>query len=73
MPFFDQSLDLKLARIERKVDLIIEHLGIEGVDELSPEVRAALQAGRKIEAIKLYRAETGAGLREAKEFIESQH
>jgi ribosomal protein L7/L12 len=33
-------------------------------------VESALAAGRKIEAIKLYRQEHGVGLREAKEAIE---
>jgi len=33
-------------------------------------VESALAAGRKIEAIKLYRKEHGVGLREAKEAIE---
>jgi ribosomal protein L7/L12 len=33
-------------------------------------IRSALAAGRKIEAIKLYRESTGAGLVEAKAFVE---
>ena len=45
------------------------------VMELSEDqVRAitdSLLAGRKIEAIKIYREATGEGLKEAKEFIES--
>lgn len=31
----------------------------------------AIYAGRKIEAIKLYREETGQGLKESKEFVEA--
>jgi len=34
------------------------------------EITAAIYAGRKIEAIKIYRAETNEGLKEAKEFVE---
>ena len=34
-------------------------------------VESALHAGRKIEAIKLYREEHGVGLKEAKEAVES--
>ncbi len=34
-------------------------------------IRNALVAGRKIEAIKLYRECTGAGLREAKNYVET--
>lgn len=72
MGFFDQPTDARLARIERKLDMIIEHLGIEIPDHISPAIRQAIQDGRKIEAIKLYRDETGAGLREAKETIEAE-
>lgn len=35
-----------------------------------PEVREALDAGHKIEAIKLVRERTGLGLKEAKELVE---
>ena len=35
-----------------------------------PEIRAALDNGRKIEAIKLLRERTGLGLKEAKELVE---
>jgi len=38
---------------------------------LSARAVAALQAGRKIEAIKILRAETGIGLKEAKEKVEA--
>ncbi|MFO0892562.1 MAG: ribosomal protein L7/L12 [Isosphaeraceae bacterium] len=37
---------------------------------LQDELAALLRAGRKIEAIKLYRARTGAGLKEAKDAVE---
>lgn len=44
-------------------------------DEVSPEqneaICQAIYAGRKIEAIKLYREATGKGLKESKEFIEA--
>ena len=39
-------------------------------DETRDEINEAIFAGRKIEAIKLYREATGQGLLEAKEFIE---
>jgi ribosomal protein L7/L12 len=39
-------------------------------DDIEP-IRAALRAGNKIEAIKLYRQATGAGLAEAKRFVEA--
>ena len=34
------------------------------------EIAEAVRAGQKIKAIKLYRQSSGAGLKEAKEFIE---
>jgi len=36
----------------------------------SPEVRRALERGKKIEAIKLVRQRTGLGLKEAKDLVE---
>lgn len=68
---------VRLARLERKVDAILAHLGIEveeaeaggGADGMD-DIRALAESGRKIEAIKLYRERTGAGLAEAKEAVE---
>jgi hypothetical protein len=54
----------QLARLEKKVDLILKHLGLEYIEEtptcaLSLEVQAvARDPGRKIEAIKLHRKQT---------------
>jgi hypothetical protein len=62
----------RLAEIERKLDLVIDHLGIQEPEWSGPA--AALQelrAGRKIEAIKAYREATGASLREAKDAVEA--
>lgn len=43
----------------------------EGVlDELPPDVIAAVMAGRRVEAIKLLREETGLDLREAKRIVD---
>jgi len=59
------------SRLERKVDLILKHLGIDpnqGVDE---KIMELMKAGQKIEAIKLYREQTGVGLKEAKDYVES--
>ncbi len=61
----------RLVRIERKVDLIVAHLGLDPNQGVNPEVMERVKAGRKIEAIKLYRAQTGAGLKEAKDYVES--
>ena len=42
----------------------------ELTDDVRQHILNALVAGRKIEAIKLYRAATGKGLKEAKDFID---
>ena len=39
--------------------------------EISDQVIAAVDAGRKIEAIKILREETGLGLKEAKDVVDS--
>lgn len=39
--------------------------------DLSPEVLVLLAAGRKVEAVKLIRAETGLGLKEAKDLADA--
>lgn len=41
-----------------------------GSDSVSPEVRDLARRGRKIEAIKLHREQTGAGLKDAKDAVE---
>lgn len=40
-------------------------------DEKRDQINEAIFAGRKIEAIKLYRDATGEGLKESKDFIET--
>jgi len=63
----------QIARVERKLDLVLKHLGLE--TRLSVETPARVQElalmGRKIEAIKVLR-ETNPwmGLREAKDYVE---
>ncbi len=58
-----------LIRVEKKLDLILNHLGLK-FEPLTEEVRQAADAGKKIEAIKRYRQETGLGLAQAKKDIE---
>ncbi|MER8005174.1 MULTISPECIES: ribosomal protein L7/L12 [unclassified Streptomyces] len=62
--------DKRVARVERKLDLIIAHLGIDASEPWNDEVTALLRDGKKIQAIKVYREATGADLREAKEAVE---
>ena len=40
-------------------------------EELSPAVMSAIMSGKKIQAVKLLRQETGLGLREAKAIVDA--
>jgi ribosomal protein L7/L12 len=60
----------RIARVERKLDLIIDHLGLRQEDPRMVEVVALLRADKKIQAIKVYREITGADLKEAKDAVE---
>lgn len=61
----------RLARIERKLDVVLKQLGVDATTDVDPRVLELARSGQKIEAIKLYRTQTGAGLKEAKDFVES--
>jgi ribosomal protein L7/L12 len=61
-----------ISRVEGKLDRLLAQAGIayDLYANLPPGVEDALRRGEKIQAIKLYREATQAGLRDAKEFIE---
>jgi len=66
----------RLQRVERKLDLILKHLGIEDVEPAAGEglleqVRVLADCGDKIAAIKAHRELTGDGLAEAKQVVEA--
>ncbi|MGW4245664.1 hypothetical protein [Nocardia sp. NPDC004722] len=73
--FDNLRLERKLIRLERKIDLIIEHLGIAdptGTVNYT-EIDELLQRGKKIHAIKAYREQDPtASLVEAKDVIEAR-
>jgi ribosomal protein L7/L12 len=63
-----------VARLDRKLNLLLKQMNIpyEAALGLSERVKdLARDPSRKIEAIKVYREETGAGLKEAKEVVEA--
>ncbi|MCY1137974.1 hypothetical protein OWR29_08185 [Actinoplanes sp. Pm04-4] len=61
----------RLAAVERKLDAVMKHLGIEEPRAAEdPDVVAHLVKGEFIQAIKVYRERTGAGLAEAKDAVE---
>ncbi|MCX4576369.1 ribosomal protein L7/L12 [Streptomyces sp. NBC_01571] len=62
--------DRRIARVERKLDLILDHLGIQQAEPELEQVVALVRDGRKIQAIKAYREFTGVGLKEAKDAVE---
>jgi ribosomal protein L7/L12 len=64
------ALDRRLARIERQLGLIMQRLEIEEPESPLSTVIAELEQGRKIQAIKLYREQTGSGLAEAKAAVD---
>ena len=66
----ERRLTSLIRGLEAKVDRIAANLGLDAPATEPPEVRGLLQAGRKIEAIKVYREATGAGLAEAKQAVE---
>ena len=62
----------QLRAIDRRLRLVMDHLGVvEPTPALPPAVFEHLAAGRKIQAIKEYRAATGVGLKEAKDAVEA--
>ena len=60
----------RLAVIERKIDLVMEHLGVDP-EPAMPEVVRALEQGNKIAAVKAYRNATGADLKESKDAVDA--
>jgi hypothetical protein len=69
-----ENLTARIRGIERKLNALLRHHGVDPMLGLALSGRVKLLASdpeRKIEAIKAYRAETGAGLAEAKEAVEA--
>ena len=58
-----------INRINANINKIAKQVGVP--DTITDELKRLLIEGRKIEAIKKYRMATGAGLIEAKEYVDS--
>ncbi|MGO9465289.1 MAG: hypothetical protein ACLQIB_55800 [Isosphaeraceae bacterium] len=71
---FSSADAARIRRIERKLDLILEHLRIRCDEatrgDLSAEVRSLADEGRKIAAIKAHRELTGSSLVDAKRAVD---
>jgi ribosomal protein L7/L12 len=66
-----ERLDRRLLRLERKLQLVLDHLGIqERGSDLERQVDELLMEGGRIQAIKAYREATGVGLQEAKNAVD---
>ncbi|MEU2511180.1 ribosomal protein L7/L12 [Streptomyces syringium] len=63
-------LNRKIARLERKIDLIVEHLGVPDEEPELTRITELACSGEKIKAIKAYRELTGEGLKESKDAVE---
>ncbi|MBV9447870.1 MAG: hypothetical protein JO345_18445 [Streptosporangiaceae bacterium] len=76
----------RILRLERKVDFLFRRLGIDPSEALAQDDRLggwapesalpssfqeALSRGKTIQAIKIYREVTGAGIKEAKRAVEA--
>ncbi|CAL9477001.1 hypothetical protein [Streptomyces sp. enrichment culture] len=62
--------DRRLARVERKLDLVLGHLGLQEELPRREEIMALVREGRTVQAIKVYREATGADLLEAKQAVD---
>jgi ribosomal protein L7/L12 len=71
-----QYIDMRnrLIRLEGQVSFLFEHLGMTFVPEEQltddPNIVSALKKGDLLEAIKIYRGKTGAGMEEARKAVE---
>lgn len=61
-----------VSRLEAKLDALLKHHGVrfDPFADVPPPVLEALRRGKKIEAIREYRAATGVDLKEAKDYVE---
>ena len=69
--FYSTANGRNNRRLERKIDLILRHLGIDPNQNLDANIMELMKEGQKIQAVNLYREQTGAGLKDAKDHVES--
>jgi ribosomal protein L7/L12 len=69
------ELRQRIVKLENQIAFILQQQGLNYHEEenmgVSPEIINLMREGKKIQAIKLSRQETGAGLKQAKEFVDS--
>lgn len=80
-PVYSDDLDRRLSAVNARLAAIEAHLVVlsravgvpytpPATDVIPPEVVALAQAGKKLDAIKAYRAATGAGMDEAQRAVD---
>ncbi|WP_426511244.1 hypothetical protein ACPPVO_11835 [Dactylosporangium sp. McL0621] len=75
----DADHSMRLARLERQVNFLYRHFGLDpqladafpGTAAMPPQFTEALRQNNLIAAIKIYRQVTGVGLAEAKAAVEA--
>jgi len=69
------ELKKRVEKLERQMASLLQHQDFDYREKptqiASLEIMNLMREGKKIQAIKLYRQETGVGLKQAKEFVES--
>ena len=60
----------QLSSIQRKLDLVVEHLGLTDATPERLEVVRHLTEGQTVAAVRAYRRHTGASLLEAKQAVD---
>ena len=63
------EIKTEISRTNKNLNAVMKKIGIE--EAFMPEVEKLVNEGKTVEAIKKYRKETGIGLKEAKEYIDS--
>lgn len=63
------SSEFKMNHMDKKLNRIMEHLGIEEIN-IDEELNELIADDKRISAIKRLREETGMGLKEAKEYVD---
>ena len=70
------ELERRITRLEQQIDMLAGRLGFVDPSAMqsgtadTTELEQLVRSGKKIDAIKLYRQQTGLGLKEAKDFID---
>ena len=63
------KIESDISRINKKINWIAKQLGES--DTIIDDLKQLLSEGKKVEAIKKYRINSGAGLLEAKQYVDS--